>query len=99
MTGMLTPVTPTAASAPAVGEATAEVAGARTTAEAERNAPIERRRDRVEDQIVEIISDSGEGAQRCGQSLAAIAARTGYGVGTGEIMPAEPSTSRSGRCI
>ncbi len=39
--------------------------------------------------IVEIISDSGEGAQRCGQCLAAIAARTGYGVWTVEIIPAE----------
>jgi 2-oxoglutarate ferredoxin oxidoreductase subunit alpha len=39
--------------------------------------------------IVEVISDSGEGAQRCGQCLAAIAARTGYGVWTVEIIPAE----------
>jgi 2-oxoglutarate ferredoxin oxidoreductase subunit alpha len=39
--------------------------------------------------IVEIISDSGEGAQRCAQCLAAIAARTGYGVWTVEIIPAE----------
>ena len=29
--------------------------------------------------IVEIISDSGEGAQRCGQSLGSIAARMGNG--------------------
>jgi len=39
--------------------------------------------------IVEIVSDSGEGAQRCGQSMGAIAARTGYGVWTVEIIPAE----------
>ena len=39
--------------------------------------------------IVEIISDSGEGAQRCGQSFGAIAARMGYGVWTVEIIPAE----------
>ncbi|MDH5245713.1 MAG: 2-oxoacid:acceptor oxidoreductase subunit alpha [Betaproteobacteria bacterium] len=39
--------------------------------------------------IVEIISDSGEGAQRCGQSLGAIAARTGNGIWTTEIIPAE----------
>jgi 2-oxoglutarate ferredoxin oxidoreductase subunit alpha len=39
--------------------------------------------------IVEIISDSGEGAQRCGQSLAAIAARSGNGIWTVEIIPAE----------
>jgi 2-oxoglutarate/2-oxoacid ferredoxin oxidoreductase subunit alpha len=43
----------------------------------------------LDDHIVEIISDSGEGAQRCGQSLAAIAARSGYGVWTVEIIPAE----------
>jgi 2-oxoglutarate ferredoxin oxidoreductase subunit alpha len=39
--------------------------------------------------IVEIISDSGEGAQRCGQSMGAIAARSGYGVWTVEIISAE----------
>ena len=39
--------------------------------------------------IVEVISDSGEGAQRCGQSLGAIAARMGNGVWTVEIIPAE----------
>ena len=38
---------------------------------------------------VEVISDSGEGAQRCGQSLAAIAARSGNGIWTEEIIPAE----------
>ena len=39
--------------------------------------------------IVEIVSDSGEGAQRCGQSLGGIAARSGNGVWTVEIIPAE----------
>jgi 2-oxoglutarate/2-oxoacid ferredoxin oxidoreductase subunit alpha len=39
--------------------------------------------------IVEIVSDSGEGAQRCGQSLGSIAARMGNGVWTVEIIPAE----------
>ena len=43
----------------------------------------------LKEQIVEIISDSGEGAQRCGQSLGAIAAKTGNGVWTVEIIPAE----------
>jgi 2-oxoglutarate ferredoxin oxidoreductase subunit alpha len=43
----------------------------------------------VDEQIVEVISDSGEGAQRCGQSLGAIAARSGRGVWTVEIIPAE----------
>ncbi|MGD0184053.1 MAG: 2-oxoacid:acceptor oxidoreductase subunit alpha [Roseiarcus sp.] len=39
--------------------------------------------------VVEIVSDSGEGAQRCGQSFGAIAARMGNGVWTEEIIPAE----------
>jgi 2-oxoglutarate ferredoxin oxidoreductase subunit alpha len=39
--------------------------------------------------IVEIISDSGEGAQRCGQTFGAIASQTGNGVWTEEIIPAE----------
>jgi len=43
----------------------------------------------LSEHTVEIISDSGEGAQRCGQSLAAIAARMGNGVWTVEIIPAE----------
>jgi 2-oxoglutarate ferredoxin oxidoreductase subunit alpha len=43
----------------------------------------------LDEHIVEVISDSGEGAQRCGQSLAAIAARSGNGVWTVEIIPAE----------
>src|SRR5512140_3977274 len=43
----------------------------------------------LQEHIVEIISDSGEGAQRCGQSFGAIAARMGLGVWTVEIIPAE----------
>src|SRR5512144_3190802 len=43
----------------------------------------------LSEHIVEIVSDSGEGAQRCGQSLGAIAARMGNGVWTVEIIPAE----------
>ena len=39
--------------------------------------------------IIEIVSDSGEGAQRCGQSLGAIAAKMGNGVWNVEIIPAE----------
>lgn len=39
--------------------------------------------------IIEIVSDSGEGAQRCGQSVGSIAARMGNGVWTVEIIPAE----------
>ena len=43
----------------------------------------------LSEHIVEIVSDSGEGAQRCGQSLGAIAAKMGNGVWTVEIIPAE----------
>jgi 2-oxoglutarate ferredoxin oxidoreductase subunit alpha len=39
--------------------------------------------------VVEIMSDSGEGAQKCGQSFGSIAARMGNGVWTVEIIPAE----------
>ena len=54
-----------------------------------RHAGVEKRVTRLEQHVVEIISDSGEGAQRCGQALAAIAARMGNGVWTVEIIPAE----------
>ena len=58
------------------------------TAASERAIPG-RPRVAVDYHVIEIISDSGEGAQRCGQSLAAIAARSGNGVWTVEIIPAE----------
>ena len=43
----------------------------------------------IDEHIVEIMSDSGEGAQKCGQSFGSIAARMGNGVWTVEIIPAE----------
>ena len=43
----------------------------------------------LKEHIVEVLSDSGEGAQRCGQALGAIAARSGNGIWTVEIIPAE----------
>ena len=43
----------------------------------------------LKEHVVEIISDSGEGAQRCGQSFGGIAAKSGNGVWTVEIIPAE----------
>ena len=49
--------------------------------------------------IVEVISDSGEGAQTCGQMFADLCARNGNGIWTVEIIPAEiepPSRSRAG---
>jgi 2-oxoglutarate ferredoxin oxidoreductase subunit alpha len=54
-----------------------------------RPAPIAKSATVLTEHIVEIISDSGEGAQRCGQSLGAIAAKMGNGVWTVEIIPAE----------
>lgn len=53
----------------------------------------------VDQHIIEIVSDSGEGAQTCGQMFGAICARSGHGVWTVEIIPAEiepPSRSREG---
>src|SRR5690606_20753679 len=49
--------------------------------------------------IVEIVSDSGEGAQKAGQSFATVCAKSGNGVWTVEIIPAEikpPARSRAG---
>ena len=43
----------------------------------------------VDEHIVEVISDSGEGAQKCGQAFGSIAARMGNGIWTVEIIPAE----------
>jgi 2-oxoglutarate ferredoxin oxidoreductase subunit alpha len=53
------------------------------------SAVDQRRVDEIRDHVVEVISDSGEGAQKCGQSFASIAAKTGHGVWTVEIIPAE----------
>ncbi len=38
---------------------------------------------------VEVVSDSGEGAQKCGQTFGAVSANMGNGVWTVEIIPAE----------
>jgi 2-oxoglutarate ferredoxin oxidoreductase subunit alpha len=51
------------------------------------------------EQIVEIVSDSGEGAQTAGQLFGTVCAKMGNGVWTVEIIPAEiepPARSRSG---
>ena len=60
-----------------------------TTLEAIRQAPRNKPVVTLKEHIVEIISDSGEGAQRCGQSLGSIAAKMGNGIWTVEIIPAE----------
>ncbi|MDH3429554.1 MAG: 2-oxoacid:acceptor oxidoreductase subunit alpha [Gammaproteobacteria bacterium] len=49
--------------------------------------------------IVEIVSDSGEGAQKCGQVLGLVSGKMGNGVWTVEIIPAEiqpPARERQG---
>ncbi|MDP7547197.1 MAG: 2-oxoacid:acceptor oxidoreductase subunit alpha [Alphaproteobacteria bacterium] len=53
------------------------------------SVPVAKRVQTLDEHIVEIVSDSGEGAQKCGQSFAAIAARKGNGIWTVEIIPAE----------
>jgi 2-oxoglutarate ferredoxin oxidoreductase subunit alpha len=55
----------------------------------EREAASAKQQKTQPEHIVEEISDSGEGAQRCGQTLGAIAAKMGNGIWTTEIIPAE----------
>ena len=53
----------------------------------------------VDEHIVEIVSDSGEGAQKCGQLLGLVSGNMGNGVWTVEIIPAEiqpPARERQG---
>ena len=59
------------------------------TAQPTRPASAEKAATALSETIIEIISDSGEGAQKCGQSLGSIAAKMGYGIWTVEIIPAE----------
>jgi 2-oxoglutarate ferredoxin oxidoreductase subunit alpha len=55
----------------------------------ERAAPADKPALTLEQHTVEVISDSGEGAQKCGQSFGSIAAKMGNGIWTVEIIPAE----------
>ncbi|MBT3223212.1 MAG: 2-oxoacid:acceptor oxidoreductase subunit alpha, partial [Proteobacteria bacterium] len=53
----------------------------------------------IEEHIVEIVSDSGEGAQKAGQTFGSVCAKMGNGVWTVEIIPAEikpPARTRTG---
>jgi len=43
----------------------------------------------ISEHIVEIVSDSGEGAQKCGQTFGMVSGKMGNGVWTVEIIPAE----------
>ena len=54
---------------------------------------------RVDEHVLEIVSDSGEGAQKAGQIFGAVSAKMGNGTWTVEIIPAEirpPPRSRAG---
>jgi len=54
---------------------------------------------RIPEQIVEIVSDSGEGAQTAGQLFGTVCAKMGNGLWTVEIIPAEiepPARSQAG---
>ncbi len=54
---------------------------------------------RVPEHTAEIVSDSGEGAQKCGQIFGSVCAKMGNGAWTVEIIPAEiqpPPRSKSG---
>jgi 2-oxoglutarate ferredoxin oxidoreductase subunit alpha len=44
---------------------------------------------RLPEHTIEIVSDSGEGAQKCGQIFGSVSAKMGNGVWTVEIIPAE----------
>jgi len=53
----------------------------------------------IHEHIVEIVSDSGEGAQKAGQTFGSVSAKMGNGVWTVEIIPAEikpPARSPAG---
>ena len=53
----------------------------------------------IDEHIVEIVSDSGEGAQKAGQTFGSVSAKMGNGVWTVEIIPAEikpPARSPAG---
>jgi 2-oxoglutarate/2-oxoacid ferredoxin oxidoreductase subunit alpha len=52
-------------------------------------AAAQRPPQRLSQHIVEVVSDSGEGAQKCGQIFGSVSAKMGNGVWTVEIIPAE----------
>ncbi len=54
---------------------------------------------RIDEHIIEVVSDSGEGAQKCGQTFGIVSGKMGNGVWTVEIIPAEiqpPARSKEG---
>lgn len=54
-----------------------------------RSASSDKQATLLEEHIIEIVSDSGEGAQTAGQMIATILAKSGNSVWTVEIIPAE----------
>ena len=65
----------------------------------ERASPKGRQVTRAKLTTLEIVSDPGEGAQKCAQIFGSISAKMGNGVWTVEIIPAEiepPHRSRAG---
>jgi 2-oxoglutarate ferredoxin oxidoreductase subunit alpha len=52
-------------------------------------APVDVTAVRCAEHTIEIVSDAGEGAQKCGQIFGAVSAKMGNGVWTVEIIPAE----------
>ena len=80
---------------------TADVAEAAVTAVDDQDATADAKQGlrQVDQLIVEIVSDSGEGAQKCGQILGLVSGKMGNGVWTVEIIPAEiqpPARERQG---
>jgi len=74
-------------------QATGKVVDIDSAAKASKNAV------QIDEHIVEIVSDSGEGAQKCGQTFGTIGAKMGNGIWTVEIIPAEiqpPARSPAG---
>jgi 2-oxoglutarate ferredoxin oxidoreductase subunit alpha len=66
-----------------------ELTGTGQRGRGEEDSPEDKAPLKLREHIIEIISDSGEGAQKCGQSFASIAAKMGNGIWTVEIIPAE----------
>ncbi len=60
-----------------------------TTEQVESPVQLPNKKKTLRGHIVEIVSDSGEGAQKAGQSFGAISAKMGNGVWTVEIIPAD----------
>jgi len=69
------------------------------TRDGETRAADQRKVQQIDEHVVEIVSDSGEGAQKCGQTFGTVSAKMGNGAWTVEIIPAEikpPARSREG---